>query len=283
MASPVDPTKGGKVNLDRVTITGADDSISPENLIGLTEKYPFVEWGILFSSSRQGTPRYPSDRWIENLSLLTDSLPNLSAHLCGKFVRDLVLEANPTWWGMYDRVSRIFNRVQLNFHGQFHKAAPKFSEKIMSLNHEFILQHDGENDETILKLGADLPVFPLFDRSGGAGVVPGSWPKPIWKYQGYAGGLGPENIEDELHRISDVVGDSKVWIDMETRVRSNDDRTFDLKKVEACLRLTAPFVNKEKAEVKCRACGRVMSVAKADADDKWLCAGCALGDEGDNG
>jgi hypothetical protein len=233
------------MKLDRVTITGADDSIEPEALIPLTEKYPFVEWGILFSGSRQGGPRYPSDRWIGKLAAMSNRPLALCAHLCGKWVRDLVLDGEVSWWAKYDPMPSIFPRVQLNFHGQFHKAGKGFPKRLKNLEHDFILQHDGVNDETILKLGADLPVFPLFDRSGGAGVVPGSWPKPIWKYQGYAGGLGPENIEDELHRIELAAGDSRIWIDMETRVRSSDDALFDLQKVETCLRRSAPFITAE--------------------------------------
>jgi hypothetical protein len=232
------------MNLDRVTVTGADDSIKPEDLVPLTEKYPFVEWGILFSGSRQGGPRYPSDGWISKLMhpAMQNRLPNLCAHLCGKWVRDLVLDGKATWWEKYRGYAEIFKRVQLNFHGQFHKAGKGFSGRLKNLEHDFILQHDGVNDATILALGADLPVSPLFDRSGGAGVLPASWPKPIWKYQGYAGGLSPENIEDELHRILDAAGESRIWIDVETRVRSEDDGRFDLGKVELFLKRCQPFV-----------------------------------------
>lgn len=236
------------MHLDRVTVTGADDSIEPEALIPLTMKYPWVEWGILFSGSRQGGPRYPSDAWISKLATLSNSLPNLCAHLCGKWVRDLVLEGEATWWAKYDPIPCIFNRVQLNFHGQFHKACARFPKKLKGFDHDFILQHDGVNDETILKLGADLRVAPLFDRSGGAGVLPAQWPRPIWKYQGYAGGLSPENVEDELHRILDAAGDSRIWIDVETRVRSEDDALFDLQKVEVFLKRCQPFVNSSSTE-----------------------------------
>lgn len=233
------------MHLDRVTITGADDSVAPEDLIILGERYPFVEWGILFSGSRQGTARYPSADWLARLGKLAGKLPNLCAHLCGTWVRNIVLEGAPTWWSKYEPLPVIFKRVQLNFHGQFHKAGPVFPPRLRRLgmiHQEFILQHDGVNDGTILSLAKDLPVVPLFDRSGGAGVVPASWPAPIWRYQGYAGGLGPDNIEDEIHRILDVAGDSRIWIDMETKVRSADDERFDLDKVEICLKRAAPFV-----------------------------------------
>lgn len=231
------------MTVDRVTVTGADDSIEPEALIPLTQKYPFVEWGILFSGSRHGVPRYPSDRWIDKLGTLARSLPRLSAHLCGKWVRDLVLDGEATWWAKYDPVPMIFDRVQLNFHGQYHKAGKGFVDQLAKLDHNFILQHDGVNDETIQKISEELRVFPLFDRSGGAGVFPASWPRPLWQYQGYAGGLSPENVEDELHKLLEVAGDSQIWIDVETRVRSEDDSVFDLERVEAFLKRCQPFVS----------------------------------------
>lgn len=233
------------MHLDRVTITGADDSVEVEALIDLTNKYPFVEWGILFSAKHQGGPRYPSESWLQKLNGNARYLPGLSAHLCGKWVRDIVEEGEPSWWKAFPALSKRFERVQLNFHGQYHKAGRGFVGAIKRLpNEEFILQHDGVNDATILELGAKLPVVPLFDRSGGAGVVPAAWPAPIWKYQGYAGGLGPENIEDEIHRILDVVGDSRIWIDMETRVRTSNDEVFDLAKVESCLKKASIFVRR---------------------------------------
>jgi hypothetical protein len=39
--------------LDRVTITGADDDVDIGDLVDLSARYPFVEWGILSSSSRR--------------------------------------------------------------------------------------------------------------------------------------------------------------------------------------------------------------------------------------
>lgn len=233
------------MKLDCVTITGADDSIEPEALLPITEKYPFVEWGILFSGKQQGTARYPSYNWLGRLKTVAPNIPRLCAHLCGQWVRELVLSGKGTWWDRYQDLASCFRRIQLNFHGQYHKAGEGFVGELRRLgNHEFIFQHDGVNDSLISTFTNTprLRVFPLFDRSGGAGIVPKEWPKPIWKYQGYAGGLGPENIVDEIKRIGDAVGNSRIWIDMETRVRSEDDLKFDLSKVERCLEAAAPFV-----------------------------------------
>ena len=51
----------------RCTITGADDLVDPDDLVVLSREYPFVEWAILISASRAGTPRYPSSAWLERL------------------------------------------------------------------------------------------------------------------------------------------------------------------------------------------------------------------------
>ena len=51
--------------LDRVTITGADDSIKATDLIPLSKRFPFVEWGILLSKNNEGSFRFPTRDWIE--------------------------------------------------------------------------------------------------------------------------------------------------------------------------------------------------------------------------
>src|SRR5437867_3256069 len=101
--------------LDRVTITGADDSIHPTDLVALSKEFPYAEWGILFSGSRQGSPRYPTLAWISDLWKASGYGLQLSAHLCGKWVRELVLDANFSW-RREDQYFDMFKRIQLNFH-----------------------------------------------------------------------------------------------------------------------------------------------------------------------
>jgi phosphoribosylanthranilate isomerase len=61
-------------------------------------------------------------------------------------------------------------------------------------------------------------------------------------YHGYAGGLGPDNLAHEIPRIAKAAGDARVWLDMESGVRSNNDKQFDLDKVLQCLEIAKPFV-----------------------------------------
>lgn len=230
--------------LDRVTMTGADDSVDPDQLVQISKCFPFVEWGVLFSGKKQGGPRYPSSTWQNELWKAASQGLQLSAHLCGRWVRDLVLKATPSWWTEHGDFTKAFARVQLNFHGEYHKAALGFVQTLREHPHDYIFQHDGVNDGLISSFTRKdhLKVFPLFDRSGGAGLSPKEWPRPIWHYSGYAGGLGPDNLREELDRILQVARGHRIWIDMETKIRSNDDKMFDLDKVVRCLELVAPLV-----------------------------------------
>jgi len=82
----------------------------------------------------------------------------------------------------------------------------------------------------------------LFDGSGGAGKLPeGGWPSPheIPFPMGFAGGLGPDNVLDQLGKIHAACEDKRyeTWIDMEGRMRSDDGTQLDLSKVRKVLEL----------------------------------------------
>jgi hypothetical protein len=243
------------MRLDRVTITGADDSVRPSDLIKLTQEFPFVEWGILASRSQQMSPRYPSHGWIMDLQNANNHTPlSLSLHLCGHYVRRLLvgIDEVPSWmW-------RGFERVQLNFHGERapYLSAP-FAEALKHKRRQFIFQIDGADGLEYLRGIIDrVNAVPLFDMSGGAGSVPVAWPKAegfktdlssraggAVNYFGYAGGLGPHNVLSELKRIAEAADGERIWIDMETRVRSSNDRVFDLGLVRSVLESCAMYVS----------------------------------------
>lgn len=241
--------------LDRVTITGADDSIDPKDLVQISKDFPFVEWGILFSKNNLGTARYPSKTWQQSLcEVLRKDKLNLSAHLCGRWVRDFVLEGHFSFvLDQHRLLWSFFKRIQLNFHAHHHPANKNFINALTArpADKEYIFQLDGVNDmlfkstlDTLKTYPKPPSVVPLFDTSGGAGILPNRWPSPIGDvYNGYAGGLGPDNLEEQIKTIEKAAGNSRIWIDMETRVRSDDDRQFDLEKVKTCLKIAQPFVS----------------------------------------
>jgi hypothetical protein len=238
------------VILDRVTLTGPDESVSPESLIPLSREFPYAEWGILFSKSRFDCPRYPGREWARKLAGLAKATPGgmkLSAHLCGGLVRDL-LKGKNTLLAEHPDIWNVFQRVQINFHAEPHVAEDALFEALReSPGKQYILQMDGVNDDIFWKARSrGVNAVPLFDQSHGAGVEPDKWPMAYAKtYCGYAGGLGPRNLGAQLEAISAAAGDERVWVDMETRVRSPDDRRFDLVLVKACLEVARPFVTEE--------------------------------------
>lgn len=237
--------------ITKVTITGADDSIDPQDLIELTNKYPFVEWGILTSKTSWGHTRFPSQKWVNELEDLSESHQDrqLSCHLCGQYVKDILL-------GKHDEILKmslwIFDRIQINTHGQRHSYTKDALEKISNWPLEIIFQYDNAN-ASIIEQAQKVQVncSTLFDLSHGAGVLPSEWPDHLEGIRcGYAGGLGPDNLEEQIPIILEKAGDKDIWIDMETKVFSGigKDCYFDLEKVEKCLEISSKFVNKKLKE-----------------------------------
>jgi hypothetical protein len=196
-----------------ITFTGADDETAVGTMRALSERFP-VEWGVLFSPSRQGgEPRYPNhpERFL-------GCRLRLAAHLCGGYSR-AVMERDVASLPYF---LRSFGRVQVNH------ASPLLGA-VMALRSAL-----GGRPCIVQMREATQATFPdldtvawLFDQSGGRGVVPAAWPAHPGEERlvGYAGGIGPENVLDVLAAID---ADGPYWIDMESGVRT-DDR-FDLEK-----------------------------------------------------
>lgn len=238
--------------LDRVTITGADDSIDPSALVELSETYPFVEWGILFAKHvKTGgvhnavASRFPTHEWVGKLMEVATPEMKLSAHLCAGWVYDL-LAGRYTFGQIQEFDPYRFQRAQINFHGE-----PIISVRNVAVMREvnlrtkLLYQCDGVNNDTVLDLVLKGMGCPLFDTSSGAGVLPKEWPQ-IWNktYCGYAGGLGPSNIAEQIAGpIAKATVGGRIWVDLETRVRSDRDRQFDLDLVKTVCKQVAPLVN----------------------------------------
>jgi HTH-type transcriptional repressor of NAD biosynthesis genes len=232
-----------------VTITGADDSIKPKDLFELSEKYPFVEWGILFSSKNNGKKtRYPSLEWVSELMEWSE-LINLSAHLCGDYAKE-VISGSDKGHEILKWLSPAFKRFQINYNFEFGKShnLREFHNLIDEFpNRDFILQYN-ESNKKICDYYAKLNCVQfLYDSSGGIGKEITNIPLPIENnFTGYAGGISPENIVSKIEEIKNKVQDTEIWIDMETSVRSDEDKLFDLNKVENCLILAQPYIAKKK-------------------------------------
>ncbi len=231
--------------LTKVTITGADDSVDPYSLVDISAKYPFVEWALLSSRASIGKPRFPSTLWIKELAALSAPI-KVATHLCGAYVREYLL-------GDVKFKKEIFQllclsaRIQINTHGVPHE----FNEPLFidALRNNYTIQHIFQYDDVNTNIinaaiqSKCVNVQALFDLSHGDGILPAHWPDPIAGIRcGYAGGLSPDNVEENIIKIENKTVGKPVWIDMETHVRSNNDRQFDLNKVVAVLDIAKHYI-----------------------------------------
>lgn len=211
-----------------ITITGADDRVPIVELVQLSDHYPFVEWGILYSEKRIGTPRYPSADWITALRVNAVLAPmNLSLHLCGRAARKVLGGG----WGHLERIHSSFQRIQLNGYDAKADDSEQLYLPWLAMRTEFILQVQSADDlpraiHAATLVGGSV----LFDPSGGTGVAPDSWPQLPRGKVGCAGGLTPETAWPTYQKVREM---GASWVDLESGVRT-DDR-FDLAKVRATL------------------------------------------------
>jgi hypothetical protein len=223
---------------------GADDSVHPRLLGLFSQAYPLVEFGVLFRPDKEGEPRYASMPWVEQLSQVarkSGGKMKLAAHLCGTRVNE-VLEGDDTFLTQIE--SWGFKRVQINATAVNGVDTSKLADSIESflkavIAHpelEFILQKNEETKplwEGLLTADmgdAGKPGFlpnnvsMLVDESKGTGVLAASWPTPPDEYEiGYAGGIGPKNIQKVLEDVMLAGNGRSVWIDMESSLRSTND------------------------------------------------------------
>lgn len=226
-----------------MTISGIDDGTTAQELIEITKEYPFVEWGLLLSSRKDPMPRYPTTEWFLGLESLTQQGVRFSGHICGSWARKICEGIFP------EEIDRpMFSRIQLNI-AQFIKSGIKDVRPIASClprNRENIIQVGSALREGLdVALGLkqfDFTVSVLFDSSGGHGVTPEHWPTFIKGIKcGFAGGLGFDNLAKELNSLASYVKDTSIWIDMESKVRTDDNMKIDLEKVRRCLDIASQF------------------------------------------
>lgn len=258
--------------LNRVTITGIDDKTDKQAIVDLSVAYPFVEWGILMSFDRTGQPRYPTIDWVIDFNRLLHEAPGIhqvSAHLCGATARAAFKHATlPLIDGK--PIDALFTRIQLNGFSY----ASRTPEAVGMINMlpargyaaAFILQSSNpdasqiaamiersegnrieleamEDDEPVPSFDQLRRFHILFDRSGGKGIAPTGldWTEaPQGAFCGYAGGIGPDNLEEMVQRASGLAGGQPYWIDMESRVREKDVLKID--RVARVLDLAKQFV-----------------------------------------
>lgn len=240
------------MGLEKVTITGADDDVDLDQLLAVHDRYQAygaVEWAVLYMPEKAGSPRYPTEEWIEDF--LQCELEHTAIHLCGSMVFESILNA-VKGDRIFESLAR-FNRVQVNVNARKQEFSDEevltIYRKLLDEGLNLILQYHDRTAAVIREFLGTSPgeetlqrVELLMDASQGKGIRPASWPEPLVidgrpVRCGFAGGLGPDVMTVELPKIdavSSAHGNFPYFIDMETGVRSGHNR-FDLEKVDRAL------------------------------------------------
>lgn len=215
-----------------VTLTGADDSTEIDELFELSSQFDYVEWGILWHAEHHGSGRYPSLAWIDRLTTDLSRSPRarFALHICGgqalsDFLGDI---------GTVTECARNFGRIQLNLKAVNVDLTALESAVLRRPEQVVITQHNQANRNIWSDLVSCANHAVLFDESGGNSISPEVWPAPLpGKQCGYAGGLRPSNLLQELDCIETAAEGQAFWIDMEGSLRTADQ--FDLQLARKCL------------------------------------------------
>lgn len=197
-----------------ITVTGADERTDVAALAKLD-----AEIGLLYTASPDGRNRYPRWEWILEASL---GLARASLHICGGRAREQLMQGSlPV---------NAFQRIQVN--GTLENRELR---RICDLYpwHKIITQHVPSN-RYLIPVDRENHVL-LVDSSGGRGLSPEQWQSPVTdKAVGFAGGLGPDNLSDELTKIA-AIARPGWWVDMEGQLRADD--WFSIERAAECVEI----------------------------------------------
>lgn len=225
--------------LSLCTFTGVDGKTDLNRIIKLHEKYQFLEFGVLYTNSPDDKDeRYMSPSIAERVvEYLSWSGVYTALHICGRAVDDFLSGEN----NVLSAASKA-RRIQLNFKADKCEFSPAAINKIIMARSptKIITQHFPSNFSLYQDITAENHQI-LHDLSAGRGIATEFWQKPFPdKPTGYAGGLGPNNIANEIGKISTISGDQNCWIDMESGVRKNGYFSLDL--CEEVAKIVAPYM-----------------------------------------
>lgn len=248
-----------------VTCSGANEFTDIKEMVALTEVYPVIEWGIQVSGKKCsfGSARY---QWLCDLQKHLEEegkLLNLALHINQDWVEGFTTGKIPQeledLLEMRDVVDEpLFQRLQLNFKLGRDKT-PDIDLLEARLNKygkecRFIFSYNPENKDLIHQIyregSRDFDV--LYDSSHGEGLLSQSWEEPAFYdesiLQGYSGGISPENVEDVLSKIAEVVPKNRVfYIDAEGNLKGEDGH-ISLEKCAAYVKKTLAWEEQNEAQ-----------------------------------
>jgi hypothetical protein len=170
-----------------VTIYGVNENISPDNLVDISMKYPFVEWGIDLCSDYV----YP-EYWIGEVILKSDQL-RLQGVLKGRWERDMlhgILSVKDEHPGAWNAIKRIQVNTDIDNTESLIESLALIPDK------EAILKTSLDINPITTLSGIRLNAYPLFSN--------------LSTYLGYCGYIVPLN---KLEYVLEQKGNFWIGID----------------------------------------------------------------------
>ena len=191
-----------------VTVTGVD------SMTNLAKLPTGPEYAVLYSETSDNKKRYPSRSEVVYLLRDLKELGHKCAvHVCGGAAKKSLIR------GAIPDVVENVSRIQVNGLVEFRTLSELAS---VYRQHRIIVQMF-EGNLPLLGITSRNVEF-LADQSGGRGFLPNRWVRPSTAARcGFAGGLRPSNVRDELKAIQRAAGGNDFWIDVESGVRDDDD------------------------------------------------------------
>lgn len=267
-------------HLRYVTLTGAGEASDVQAMKALSESHPLVEWGVLYSPKEAGRDnRYPTLDWLESFAQTAGRADmSIALHVCGAGVRTMLDAMRTRHIGPEAQrlfaLAEQFGRVQLN------TVAKQSDEQVfrdligkihrIEARTRVILQYNERNAGMCRQLNREYGFEALVDSSGGRGIVPSNWPllsQADVRRLGMAGGLGPDNLLQQLDAIAAVTSGRSIWVDMEGKLRDERDE-LDLERCATVLVLADQWVAAHEA-LQGRSCGSGTRQV-AELDGLWL-------------
>lgn len=235
------------MQLKYITCSDPREFNNINDIISLGNISPLVEIAVQSHPSKM-SPGMPRFQWFQELILQVatnkSSKINLAMHVnreyCDTICRfgEIPIEIKQFFDFADEKGNPIVKRIQLNMPKDAAENIniKKLSELISNRpTQEFILQYNDKTKDIVHRIGQTATKFSvLYDASGGCGLLPSAWEKPVFQnhFQGYAGGISPDNVTYNLDKIDSVVWEKKrpIWIDAEGKLKQNDMFNIDLAK-----------------------------------------------------
>lgn len=251
--------------LKLITCSGVNEHTDIEGLLKLLKRYRNAEIGIQVNEKKCN---FNSDRmtWIRtlyNVLRARGQKINAALHVNPSWVEDfgqgyLAPELQNLMSMRNVEGDPFFQRIQLNFkigRDRTPDLYKMFGLMQLYKTRRFILSYNDNNAEFIgkmYKLAKDFGIVfdLLYDDSHGEGIVPKERKAPVFEdiRQGYAGGIGPENVYSVLENIKKNLPDkymAGVTIDAEGRLKGDRHR-IDLNRCASYLEEVAQWSSEQK-------------------------------------